>query len=58
MLIAFRKTWCGFSSSLSLGTELIIILLYSGSVASWAPWADSLELARTCHGCAEHRDAV
>lgn len=58
MLIAFRKTLWGFPSSLSLGLELIIILLYSGSVASCALRADSLELARTCHGCAEHEDAV
>lgn len=58
MLIAFRKTLCRFSISLSLGAKLIIIFLYSGSVASWALRADSLELARTCHGCAEHEDAV
>lgn len=55
MLIAFRKTLCGFSNSLSLRTEFIILLLDCGSVALRA---DSLELARTCHGCAEHKDAV
>lgn len=58
MLITCRKTLHGFSSSLSLGTESIIVLLYFGSVASWALRAESLELAMTCHGCAEHKDAV